>query len=327
VYSSTMADLAAVELLSCFSGFAWSERPISSAGTSLAFNAGSAGGASIPCDALPIATSAVASPVGCPSYAAGALIQPLSIHPLPLSPPHADDITLGEMVGALKRKVIELEVQRQGAVRNAETLEQELVVEKREHQRATIKLSQVLSKRAASGAEPAHESELSSLRRANAMLRQELASAQQQVRAGAGLAAESLTRDAANANLENAQPRLQKPRNADEATTGTARPGPSTACLPLSRNTSVADVSAPVAAEPEVIPPAIGMVRSISTSLRTPHGYVHGAICVEAPRRQRLRSSALMPRSQSVGMPRSLSGIPLSRFPTAPGELEVPKDP
>lgn len=253
-------------------------------------------------------------------------------HPTVLQVPAAHNVMLSEVVCALKRKLIELEGERQNAVRRAGVLEQELVVEKREHQRTTVKLRQVLAKRGATGApEPAHESELASLRRAVAMLRQELAACVPTGGSTAGPAAAALgvpmKRDPSHASIENAPPRLQRPRHAEaSATAGTnvslPAPGGAGSVIPGGEG---AGADAPTATGSEV-PAAdvgaaapIGMVRSLSTTLRTPHGYVDGAICVESPRRQRVRTSSAMPRSAStVSMSRSLSGIVLARSPTAP---------
>lgn len=201
-------------------------------------------------------------------------------------------------------------------------------------QGTTAKLSQLLAKRSATGVTelPAHESELASLRRAVALLRQELAACRQQmgteasapVTAGLGL---PLSRDPSRLSSENAPPRLHESRCTDgTAAAGADAPPPvqgaAGAAIPGGEDAAGADGSPATGSQAgggSAFAP-ISMVRSVSATLRTPHGYVDGAICVEFPRRQRVRtSSAPMPRSSStVGMSRPLPGIPMSRSPTAP---------
>jgi hypothetical protein len=283
----------------------------------------------------PIARCEVVAPLACGEVACGELaaaVAPAEAQP-PTVPqiPAIHDVMRSEVVDALKRKLIEVEGERQNAVRKAGLLEQELAVEKREHQRTTVKLKQMMAKRCANGApEPAHESELASLRRAVAMLQQELAA---RVPPGGRNAAPSaaahgfpLKRDPSHASLQNATPRLQRPRHADPSAAAGAdaappAPGGAGSVIPRGEGTGAdnpAGGSEVPAAEAGAAAP-IGMVRSVSTTLRTPHGYVDGAICVESPRRQRVRTSSAMPRSAStLGISRSLSGIVLARSPTAP---------
>lgn len=208
-------------------------------------------------------------------------------------------------------------------------------------QGTTAKLSQLLAKRSATGATEihAHESELASLRRAVAMLRQELAACKQPratdghaflAAVGHGL---PLRRDPSRSNLENAPHRLYKPRRTES---GASASGDSPTAAAAGASSAVfggeggsADAlpatSSDTAGGSDIAP--FSMVRSVSTTLRTPHGYVEGAICVESPRRQRVRTSSGMPRSSStVGMSRPLAGIPMARSPTAPAATLAPAD-
>jgi len=283
------------------------------------------------------------------------------------SPPPAADapseapegVTLTEMVRALKRKLIDVEGQRQDVARRAEQLESQLAMEKREvcartgpwptrphtpranvrrvapppqHQRTTVKLSRLLAKRSASDAAPAHEAELQSLRRAVANLRQQLeqrdslgerppakrpsdtdqhaapaAPAAPESEAspppqqeptpmsvesqGAGSA--SMGKRSLSADLpENAAPRLQNVSAAggaadvSPAADGAAGAGGVGGAGGAGSGGGGAGGAAPP-------PSAVPMVRSVSMSMRTPHGYVEGAICIEAPRRQRVRTSTV----------------------------------
>jgi hypothetical protein len=255
-------------------------------------------------------------------------------HPTVPQVPATHDVMLSDVVDALKRKLVELEGHRQNAVRQAVLLEQELGLEKREHQRTMAKLSQVLAKRGATGtSEPAHESELVSLRRTVAMLRQELAACVPLGGSAPALAAAAhgfpLKRDPSHASLENAPPRLQRSRHTESLAAAVmdaaAPPAPCGAdsMIPLGQGAGRADApgsrdfEAPAVDAGAAVP--IGLVRSVSSTLRTPHGYVEGAISVEFPRRQRVRTSSAMRRSAStICVSRSLSGIPLARSPTAP---------
>mmetsp|Transcript_14088 Transcript_14088/g.20039 ORF Transcript_14088/g.20039 Transcript_14088/m.20039 type:complete len:332 (+) Transcript_14088:54-1049(+) len=310
---------AAAELLFAVkhAGFSWAERNQTEALDP---------GVPVDHDEPPIARCEVAPPVACTVPSAAAAAAPSAVEQSTMlqhiSP--GDDIMLNEVVSALKRKLIELESERLSTVRRMGLLEQELIMEKREHQRTTVKLSQILAKRSTChNREGAHESELASLRRAVTMLKQELAVYQQQAKAMAPAAALDglgMKRDLTIANMENAAPRLQRPRHAE----GLHSPA---ADLSSSRASSTPSTSSDRQPTDGGLAP-IGMVRSVSTTLRTPHGYVEGAICVEAPRRQRVRTSSAMPRSaSSTNMSKSLSGIPLSRSPTAPAALEGGKQP
>jgi hypothetical protein len=203
-------------------------------------------------------------------------------------------------------------------------------------QGTTAKLSQLLAKRSATGLPdlPAHESELASLRRAVAMLRQELAACRQQMGPGISIPAGAsvpIRPDLSRPSAENAPPRLHDPLRTETAAAAEAPPPAQAGAgsvIPAGEGACADATSAnslPPTGGSSAYPP-IGMIRSVSATLRTPHGYVEGAICVEFPRRQRVRtSSSAMPRSSStVGTSRPLPGIPLARSPTAPAATLQP---
>jgi len=263
--------------------------------------------------------------------------------PAPDAPSEAPEgVTLTEMVRALKRKLIDVEGQRQGVARRAEQLERQLAMEKREHQRSTDKLSRLLAKRSASDVAPAHEAELQSLRRAVANLRQQL---EQRDSLGERPPAKRPSdTDEHAAPVAPAAPESQTspppqqeltPMSAESQGAGSTSMGKRSLSADLPENAeprlqnvsaaggAAAASSAADGAGAAPPPSAVPMVRSVSMSMRTPHGYVEGAICIEAPRRQRVRTSTVMPRSNSSA-PRSgkLPGVPLHKSPTAPATLE-----
>jgi len=99
----------------------------------------------------------------------------------------------------------------------------------------------------------------------------------------------------------HAEPRVGMPRsishdgNLSKDSAATARRGLSMAAPPPPQDGATA-AAAPAAA------PAASVPTSPAQSMRTPFGYVKGAICVEPPKRQRTGGSTYTPRSPSVSV-------------------------
>lgn len=130
-------DEKAAELLFAVKhkGFSWGERrqqTASNSASAVPTRSSSHASSGTAEDEAPIARCEVAPPFGHsaqPAEAAAVTQLPAAAHD-----PATDDVMRSEVVGALKRKLIELEGERQSAVRRVGLLEQELVIEKRGHQ-------------------------------------------------------------------------------------------------------------------------------------------------------------------------------------------------
>lgn len=130
-------DERAAELLFAVkhAGFVWGERSQRGGLNAVAPRASNSGARSAASDQLPVARCELVPPVAPSEPMAAAAEAPVGArHPTALHVTATDDVLSNEVVGALKRKLIELEGERQTAVRRAGLLEQELVIEKRGHQ-------------------------------------------------------------------------------------------------------------------------------------------------------------------------------------------------
>eukprot|EP00316_Scyphosphaera_apsteinii_P012917 CAMPEP_0119298568 /NCGR_PEP_ID=MMETSP1333-20130426/730_1 /TAXON_ID=418940 /ORGANISM="Scyphosphaera apsteinii, Strain RCC1455" /LENGTH=227 /DNA_ID=CAMNT_0007299697 /DNA_START=13 /DNA_END=696 /DNA_ORIENTATION=+ len=200
------------------------------------------------------------------------------------------------MVAALKRKLVEKDQEHHKVQKRVQGLEDELAIEKREHERTTSKLSLLLSKRGTTNSEES-EKELKILHRKietlQKILQNERNVSQQlrqrlQTQGSYGVASASAVPAVIGARREitpEIKPIVQSSPHA-EPHVGVKQGSSSTEVSQVKRNLKVADTT-PVVAAASAIAAGRPQTTSSATSVRIPFGYIPGAICVEPPKRQR----------------------------------------
>mmetsp|Transcript_21217 Transcript_21217/g.48781 ORF Transcript_21217/g.48781 Transcript_21217/m.48781 type:complete len:224 (-) Transcript_21217:415-1086(-) len=202
--------------------------------------------------------------------------------------------TLIAAITLLKRKLVESERNREDAQKRERDLAAEIEVEKREHQRTTQKLSQLLNKRGAAPMSEEVQAELNMLKETVASLRRELQQARES-RQRPGAAPERSVLDARREITPETSlshgvqvgpiPHAALPHTAKPAE---ARAAPEASSvkrsLDITRGASLPDGAA-CASTSTCMP--CGGSKPMVAQARVPYGYASGAICVEQPKRQR----------------------------------------
>eukprot|EP00316_Scyphosphaera_apsteinii_P012560 CAMPEP_0119299216 /NCGR_PEP_ID=MMETSP1333-20130426/1328_1 /TAXON_ID=418940 /ORGANISM="Scyphosphaera apsteinii, Strain RCC1455" /LENGTH=218 /DNA_ID=CAMNT_0007300577 /DNA_START=20 /DNA_END=676 /DNA_ORIENTATION=- len=191
------------------------------------------------------------------------------------------------MVAALKRKLIEIYEVHHKAQKREQGLQDELAMEKREHERTTSKLSLLLRKRGTMASEESkqevknlyHEIEtLQKMLQSERNISQQLRQRPQFQGWSYGVASASAVPAVIGARRE-ITPEI-KPMT--RVSLGVPQ---------VKRNSSVSDVAPVVAAARAVA--AVAAARAVAAravlpaSVRVPVGYIPGAICIEPPKRPR----------------------------------------